>query len=87
MSKFSYCYNSVHLQSYFFMGKKIKEIDTYINKAADFAKPILIHIRDLVHEVCPVVEEKMKWSFLHFDYKNEMMCSMAAIKQRAVMGF
>jgi uncharacterized protein YdeI (YjbR/CyaY-like superfamily) len=33
------------------------------------------------------VEEKMKWSFPHFDYKGEMMCSMAAFKQHAVFGF
>ncbi len=69
------------------MGKKIKEIDAYISKSADFAKPILKHIRELVHKACPDVEEKMKWSFPHFDYKNEMMCSMAAFKQHAVMGF
>ena len=69
------------------MSKKIKEIDDYINKAADFAKPILTHIRALVHATCPAVEEKMKWSFPHFDYKGEMMCSMAAFKQHAVFGF
>jgi uncharacterized protein YdeI (YjbR/CyaY-like superfamily) len=69
------------------MGKKIKEIDTYISKSANFAKPILTHIREIVHKACPDVEEKMKWSFPHFDYKNEMMCSMAAFKQHAVMGF
>jgi len=69
------------------MSKRIKDIDSYISKAADFAKPILIHIRDLVHAACPEVEEKMKWSFPHFDYKGEMMCSMAAFKQHAVFGF
>jgi uncharacterized protein YdeI (YjbR/CyaY-like superfamily) len=55
------------------------------NKA--IAKPILNHLRDLVHTTCPEVEEKMKWSFPHFDYKGEMMCSMAAFKQHAVFGF
>ena len=69
------------------MAKKIKEIDAYISKSADFAKPILHHIRELVHNACPDVEEKMKWSFPHFDYKGEMMCSMAAFKQHAVMSF
>lgn len=69
------------------MSEKIKAIDNYIAKAADFAKPILTHIRELVHKTCPDVEEKMKWSFPHFDYKGEMMCSMAAFKQHAVMGF
>jgi len=69
------------------MPTKDKAIDAYISKSADFAKPILNHIRELVHAACPGVEEKMKWSFPHFDYKGEMMCSMAAFKQHAVMGF
>ena len=69
------------------MAKKEKAIDTYIAKSADFAKPILTHIRELVHKACPDVEEKMKWSFPHFDYKGEMMCSMAAFKQHAAFGF
>ena len=69
------------------MAKKENAIDNYIAKSADFAKPILLHIRDLVHKACPDVEEKMKWSFPHFDYKGEMMCSMAAFKQHAVFGF
>ena len=69
------------------MATKQKVIDTYITKSADFAKPILIHIRELVHKACPDVEEKMKWSFPHFDYKGEMMCSMAAFKQHAAFSF
>ncbi len=69
------------------MAKREKAIDAYIAKSADFAKPILNHIRELVQKTCPDVEEKMKWSFPHFDYKGEMMCSMAAFKQHAVFGF
>jgi len=69
------------------MATKNKAIDTYISKSQDFAKPILSHLRDLVHITCPDVEEKMKWNFPHFDYKGEMMCSMAAFKQHAVFGF
>jgi uncharacterized protein YdeI (YjbR/CyaY-like superfamily) len=69
------------------MAPTDKSIDAYINKSADFAKPILTHLRKLVHQACPGVEEKMKWSFPHFDYKNEMMCSMAAFKQHCAFGF
>ena len=69
------------------MGKKEKAIDVYIAKSADFAKPVLNRLRELVHKTCPDVEEKMKWSFPHFDYKGEMMCSMAAFKQHCVFGF
>ena len=69
------------------MAKKEKLIDAYIAKSADFAKPILLHIRELVHKACPDVEEKMKWSMPFFDYKGEMLCHMASFKQHAVMGF
>jgi uncharacterized protein YdeI (YjbR/CyaY-like superfamily) len=69
------------------MGKKEQKIDAYIAKSADFAKPILHHLRELVHSSCPDAEEKIKWGFPHFDYKGEMMCSMAAFKQHASFGF
>jgi len=68
------------------MIQKDKRIDAYILKSADFAKPILNHLRNLVHAVCPNVEETIKWGFPHFDYKG-MMCSMAAFKQHCAFGF
>jgi uncharacterized protein YdeI (YjbR/CyaY-like superfamily) len=64
-----------------------KRIDTYILKSEDFAQPILNHLRALVQATCPEVEETIKWSFPHFDYKGEMMCSMAAFKQHCAFGF
>lgn len=66
---------------------KSREVDNYISKSAEFSKPILKHLRKLIHETCPETEEKMKWSFPHFDYKGEMMCSMAAFKQHCAFGF
>lgn len=69
------------------MESKDRRVDLYINKSADFAKPILNHLREIVHKTCPQVEEKMKWSFPHFDYKGEMMCSMASFKQHCAFGF
>jgi hypothetical protein len=68
------------------MSKKDPRIDAYIVNSAEFAKPILSHIRELVHKACPDVEETMKWSFPHFDYKG-MMCSMASFKQHCAFGF
>ena len=68
------------------MIQKDKRIDAYILKSADFAKPILNHLRSLVHNACPKVEETIKWGFPHFDYKG-MMCSMAAFKQHCAFGF
>jgi uncharacterized protein YdeI (YjbR/CyaY-like superfamily) len=68
------------------MGNRDKRIDAYISKSADFAKPVLKHIRELVHKACPDVEETMKWSFPHFDYKG-VFCSMAAFKEHCAFNF
>jgi uncharacterized protein YdeI (YjbR/CyaY-like superfamily) len=68
------------------MPIKDARIDLYISKSAEFAKPILIHLRELVHIACPDVEETIKWSFASFDYKGPM-CSMASFKQHCAFGF
>ena len=68
------------------MGKKDPRIDAYIAKSADFARPILAHLRELVHSACPEVEETLKWGFPHFMYDG-ILCSMAAFKQHCAFGF
>jgi uncharacterized protein YdeI (YjbR/CyaY-like superfamily) len=69
------------------MATKDKRIDEYISKSAPFAKPILNKFRALVHKACPDAEETMKWSFPHFDYKGQMMCSMASFRQHCAISF
>jgi len=61
-------------------------VDAYIAKSADFAQPILKHLRSIVHAACPKVEETIKWGFPHFNYKG-MLCSMAAFKRHCAFGF
>jgi hypothetical protein len=68
------------------MGTKDPRIDRYIEKSADFAKPILSHIRELIHATCPDLHETMKWGFPHFMYKG-ILCSMAAFKHHCAFGF
>ncbi len=68
------------------MPTKDPFVDAYIDKAEDFAKPILRHIRKLVHDVCPEVIETKKWSFPHFDHKG-ILCSMASFKKHCAFGF
>jgi bacteriocin resistance YdeI/OmpD-like protein/uncharacterized protein DUF1801 len=68
------------------MGTRDPRIDAYIAKSADFAKPILIHLRELVHGACPGVAEDIKWSTPSFMYKGPL-CGMAAFKQHATFGF
>ena len=69
------------------MGKTDPRVDAYIDKAQDFAKPILTHLRELVHTACPDVEETWKWSFPVFMYHGAILCNMAAFKEHAVFGF
>ena len=68
------------------MPKEDPRVDAYIAKAADFAQPILKHLRKVVHTACPDVQETLKWSMPHFDYKG-MLCGMAAFKQHCTFGF
>jgi uncharacterized protein YdeI (YjbR/CyaY-like superfamily) len=68
------------------MATRDPRIDAYIAKSAEFARPILTHLREVVQAACPAVEETMKWSFPHFQYKG-MLCSMAAFKEHCAFGF
>lgn len=61
-------------------------VDAYIDKSAAFAKPILQHLRKLVHKHCPDVVEVIKWGFPNFEYKGPF-CSMAAFKSHCAFGF
>jgi uncharacterized protein YdeI (YjbR/CyaY-like superfamily) len=69
------------------MGEKDKRIDAYIANSAPFAKPILKHLRRLVHDSCQGVQETIKWGFPHFDYAGEILCSMASFKKHCSFGF
>jgi uncharacterized protein YdeI (YjbR/CyaY-like superfamily) len=68
------------------MPKRDPRIDAYIAKSAEFAKPILEYVRDVVHEAVPDVEETMKWSQPAFEYKGPL-CGIAAFKQHCAFGF
>lgn len=68
------------------MGKKDPRIDAYISRANPFARPILKHLRKLVHTACPDVEETVKWGMPHFSYHGNV-CGMAAFKAHATFGF
>jgi uncharacterized protein YdeI (YjbR/CyaY-like superfamily) len=68
------------------MGTRDPRVDAYIDRSPEFARPILTHLRELVHRGCPEVEETMKWSFPHFMHQG-MLCSMASFKQHCAFGF
>ena len=61
--------------------------DAYIDKQAEFAKPILRHIRARMHAACPEVVETVKWSRPFFDYKGHPLAIMSGFKAHASFGF
>jgi uncharacterized protein YdeI (YjbR/CyaY-like superfamily) len=58
-------------------------IDSYVARQADFARPILEHLRRVVHAAAPEVEETIKWSMPH---KGRLFAGMAAFKAHATFG-
>src|SRR5258708_25452933 len=68
------------------MGQYDTRIDAYIAKSAPFARPILEHIREVVHRASPLITETVKWGMPFFDYKGPV-CMMAAFKQHCAFGF
>jgi len=68
------------------MGARDPRVDAYIEKSADFARPILTRIREVVHGACSEAEETLKWGFPHFTYKG-ILCSMASFKGHCALHF
>jgi uncharacterized protein YdeI (YjbR/CyaY-like superfamily) len=68
------------------MPKNDPRVDAYIDAAPDFAQPILVHLRTLVHRACPEAEETLKWRMPTFMYHG-ILCGMAAFKQHVSFGF
>ena len=68
------------------MPNKDPRVDAYIEKSADFAKPVLTHLRKLVHKASPKISETVKWGMPAFEYKG-IVCGIAAFKEHCTFGF
>jgi uncharacterized protein YdeI (YjbR/CyaY-like superfamily) len=80
------------------MARKVKEsdmpdqpfnpkVDDYLAQAPDYARPILTYVRSLLHELCADLDEQIKWSLPHFDYRGEMMVIVAAYPKHCALTF
>ncbi|HEX4029256.1 MAG TPA: YdeI/OmpD-associated family protein [Terracidiphilus sp.] len=63
------------------------KVDAYIAKAQPFAKPILTHLRELMHKGCPGAEETIKWSRPFFEYRGAILGNMSGFKEHCSFGF
>jgi hypothetical protein len=68
------------------MPAQIPEVDLYIANSAEFAQPVLWHLREVVHEGAPGVVEEMKWSRPFFVYKGVILGNMSAFKAHCSFG-
>jgi uncharacterized protein YdeI (YjbR/CyaY-like superfamily) len=63
------------------------KVDAYLAKVQPFARPIMDHLREVVHKACPEVEETIKWSRPFFEYRGVILCNMSAFKEHCSFGF
>lgn len=57
------------------------EIENYIASSPEFARPIFIHLVQLIQKACPEATSSIKWGFPHYSYKGKMLCSFAAFSK------
>jgi uncharacterized protein YdeI (YjbR/CyaY-like superfamily) len=69
------------------MANTDPRVDAYIAKSAEFARPVLTHIRQLVHKACPEATETIKWGMPFFETGGTLLCNMASFKQHCSFGF
>jgi uncharacterized protein YdeI (YjbR/CyaY-like superfamily) len=67
------------------MPSRDPRINAYIASSAEFARPILTLLRQVVHTACPEVEETIKWGMPFFMHHG-ILCHMAAFKQHVAFG-
>jgi len=61
-------------------------VDAYIAGVPDFARPILEHLRAVVHAACPEAVEDLKWSRPHFMLDGKILAGMSAFKAHCGFG-
>ena len=64
-----------------------KQVDDYIAQAAPFARPILRHLRQLIHRGCPEAEESIRWNHASFSYRGKLFAGLGTFKAHATFGF
>ena len=58
-------------------------VDAYIAGAQPFARPILTHLRAVIHTACPGAVETIKWSRPFFEHKGRMFAALGSFKAHA----
>lgn len=62
-------------------------IDAKIAAASPALQPVLLYLRDLVHEAVPNVTETIKWGHPFFEVNGTILANMGVFKQHCAFGF
>jgi uncharacterized protein YdeI (YjbR/CyaY-like superfamily) len=63
------------------------QVNAYIEKSADFARPLLMYLRELIHREFPELQEEIKWDFPNFVHKKKNIIGIAAFKKHIGVTF
>ncbi|KPF61434.1 hypothetical protein IP88_15770 [alpha proteobacterium AAP81b] len=63
-----------------------ERVDAYIAGAEAFARPVLVHIRGIVHAAMPAATETIKWGMPFFELNGKRLAMMAAFKAHVGLG-
>ena len=69
------------------MSKRDPRVSEYIQECAPFARPILKHLRKVIHEGGPKIEEAIKWGMPSFVYQGKIVCGFAGFKAHCALWF
>jgi hypothetical protein len=61
--------------------------DGYIRGRAPFARPILTHLRTVIHDAHPALEESIRWGMPAFLYRGKIVCGLGAFKSHCALWF
>jgi len=69
------------------MHKRDPRVTEYIQGCAPFARPILRHLRKVIHDGGPKMEEAIKWGMPSFVYRGKIVCGIAGFKAHCALWF
>lgn len=69
------------------MPKRDPRVTAYIQGCAPFARPILRHLRGVIHEGAPGIEETLKWGMPSFLHQGKIVCGVAGFNAHCALRF
>ena len=69
------------------MPNRDPRVNQYIQERAPFARPILRHLRKVIHGGAPGLEEAIKWGMPSFLYQGKIVCGIAGFKAHCALWF